>query len=169
MKNYVPKIEIVNDSSKEKNEVKKNNDLTDVKEENVKQIVAEEYLGVIQIPKINLKRYLYDIDSSQNNVNRNIEILKISDMPNVRGGNFILAGHNGNTSAGHFRNLYKLSLGDEVIINYNGVNYNYKISKIYDVLKTGSVAIKRDKSKSTITLITCLGSDRQLVIIGYLL
>lgn len=163
MENYVPKVEIV-DSSKIK--VKEESNLTKVKQ---KKLVYDEYLGVIQIPKISLKRYLYNIDSSQNNVNKNIEVLKSSDMPDVIGGNLILAGHNGNTSAGHFRNLHKLSLGDNIIINYNGVNYNYKVDKIYDVLKTGSVAIKRDKSKNTITLITCLGSDRQLVIIGYLL
>lgn len=163
MENYVPKVEIV-DSSKIK--VKEESNLTKVKQ---KKLVYDEYLGVIQIPKISLKRYLYNIDSSQNNVNKNIEVLKSSDMPDVIGGNLILAGHNGNTSAGHFRNLHKLSLGDNIIINYNGVNYNYKVDKIYDVLKTGSVVIKRDKSKNTITLITCLGSDRQLVIIGYLL
>ena len=165
MKNYEPLVKIINNSSKEGIQVneKSNSDLA-----NTKQISFNKYLGIIEIPKINLKRYLYDIDSSQNDVDKNIEILKDSDMPNVRGGNLILAGHNGNSAAGHFKNLHKVTLGDKVVINYNNINYTYEISKIYDVLKTGSVAIKRNKNKNTITLITCLGSDRQLVVIGYL-
>lgn len=165
MKNYEPLVKIINNSSKEGIQVneKSNSDLA-----NTKHISFNKYLGIIEIPKINLKRYLYDIDSSQNDVDKNIEILKDSDMPNVRGGNLILAGHNGNSAAGHFKNLHKVTLGDKVVINYNNINYTYEISKIYDVLKTGSVAIKRNKNKNTITLITCLGSDRQLVVIGYL-
>lgn len=144
------------------------NEVNDVKVEEVDQVQKENYLGIIKIPKINLQKRLYDINSYQNNVNKNIEILSDSDMPNVLGGNFILAGHNGNTAVGYFRNLHKLKLGDEVNIIYNDVNYTYEIAKIYDVFKNGKVSIKRDKSKTTITLITCLGNDRQLVVIGYL-
>lgn len=139
-----------------------------IKIEKVKNVRSDDYLGIIEIPKINLQKRLYDINSYQNDVNKNIEILDSSDMPNVLGGNLILAAHNGNTSVGYLRNLHKLKLGDEVNISYNDVNYTYEITKIYDVLKTGKVNIKRDKSKTTITLITCLGSDRQLVVIGYL-
>lgn len=139
-----------------------------IKTKKVKNVRSDDYLGIIEIPKINLQKRLYDINSYQNDVNKNIEILDSSDMPNVLGGNLILAAHNGNTSVGYFRNLHKLKLGDEVNISYNDVNYTYEITKIYDVLKTGKVNIKRDKSKTTITLITCLGSDRQLVVIGYL-
>ena len=133
-----------------------------------KKTKINDYMGIIYIPKISLKRYLYGLDSKKNNVDKNIEVLKNSDMPSVKGGNLILAGHNGNTSVGHFKNLHKLVINDEIIIYYNNIKYVYKVSKIYDVLKTGTVAIKRDKSQNTVTLITCLGNDRQLVVIGYL-
>ena len=161
MKNYTPKITI-NALEKEKTKENNNNLVTQVKRKN------DEYLGIIEIPKINLKRYLYKTTSTLNDVDKNIEVLKSSQMPDFKNGNLILAAHNGNSSVGHFRYLYKLVLGDEVIINYNNQTYVYEVSKIYDVLKTGKVAIKRDKSKNAITLITCLGSDRQLVVIGYL-
>ncbi len=133
-----------------------------------KKTKINDYMGIIYIPKISLKRYLYDLDSKKNNVDKNIEVLEGSSMPNVAGSNLILAGHNGNTAVGYFRYLYKLSLGDLITINYQGVNYNYKVAKIYDVFKTGKVNIYRDKSKKTLTLITCLGNDKQLVVIGYL-
>ncbi len=166
MKNYEPKIEIGYNTN--------NTDDKNIKEEKqtvsntLKENTSNDYLAVIEIPKISLRRYLYDVNSKQNDVDKNIEILKNSDMPSVKGGNLILAGHNGNTSVGHFKNLHKLVINDEIIIYYNNIKYVYKVSKIYDVLKTGTVAIKRDKSQNTVTLITCLGNDRQLVVIGYL-
>lgn len=125
------------------------------------------YFARILIPKIDLDNYLYPLGSDENNVDKNIEILKESSMPD-QGGNLILAAHNGLGKVAYFRNLHKLSISDEVIISYNGVDYKYVISDKYDVLKTGKVAIKRDKSRTSITLITCLGEDRQLVVIGYL-
>ena len=167
MKNYEPRVNVTiqgDDKSDKKSEAKQ----TETLKSEALKVTNDEKLGVIEIPKINLKRYLYKVDAYQNNVNKNIEVLKSSDMPDVKDGNLILAGHNGNTSVGHFRNLHKLSLADDIIVNYKGKSYNYEVSKIYDVLKTGTVAIKRDKNKNTITLITCLGSDRQLVVIGYL-
>lgn len=167
MKNYEPRVNVTiqgNDKSDKKSEAKQ----TETLKSEALKVTNDEKLGVIEIPKINLKRYLYKVDAYQNNVDKNIEVLKSSDMPDVKEGNLILAGHNGNTSVGYFRNLHNLSLGDDIIVNYKGKSYNYEVSKIYDVLKTGTVAIKRDKNKNTITLITCLGSDRQLVVIGYL-
>ena len=167
MKNYEPRVNVTiqgDDKSDKKSEAKQ----TETLKSEALKVTNDEKLGVIEIPKISLKRYLYKIEVDQNDVDKNIEVLKSSDMPDVKDGNLILAGHNGNTSVGHFRNLHKLSLGDDIIVNYKGKSYNYEVSKIYDVLKTGTVAIKRDKNKNTITLITCLGSDRQLVVIGYL-
>ena len=167
MKNYEPRVNVTiqgDDKSDKKSEAKQ----TETLKSEALKVTNDEKLGVIEIPKISLKRYLYKIEVDQNDVDKNIEVLKSSDMPDVKGGNLILAGHNGNTSVGHFRNLHKLSLGDDIIVNYKGKSYNYEVSKIYDVLKTGTVAIKRAKNKNTITLITCLGSDRQLVVIGYL-
>ena len=167
MKNYEPRVNVTiqgDDKSDKKSEAKQ----TETLKSEALKVTNDEKLGVIEIPKISLKRYLYKIEVDQNDVDKNIEVLKSSDMPDVKDGNLILAGHNGNTSVGHFRNLHKLSLGDDIIVNYKGKSYNYEVSKIYDVIKTGTVAIKRDKNKNTITLITCLGSDRQLVVIGYL-
>ena len=166
MKNYEPKIEI---SYKTNNTDDKNiKEEKQTVENTLKVNTSNDYLAVIEIPKISLRRYLYDVNSKQNDVDKNIEVLKNSDMPSVKGGNLILAGHNVHTSVGHFKNLHKLVINDEIIIYYNNIKYVYKVSKIYDVLKTGTVAIKRDKSQNTVTLITCLGNDRQLVVIGYL-
>lgn len=133
-----------------------------------KDINEEQYLAKLDIPKINISNYLYPLDSKENTVDKNIEVLKDSDMPDISNGNFILAAHNGLSKIAYFHNLDKLEIGDEVQIKYNNKKYTYIISKIYDVLKTGQIAIKRDKNKKTITLITCKGEAKQLVVIGYL-
>ncbi|MBR2707977.1 MAG: sortase [Bacilli bacterium] len=130
---------------------------------------SEEVFARVKIPKININRKLYPIDSRQNTVEKNIQILKESNMPDETNGNFILAAHSGFSSIAYFHNLDKLNIGDEVTVNYLNNDYKYIISDKYDVLKTGKVSIKRDKSRSTITMITCKGEDKQLVVIGYLI
>lgn len=131
--------------------------------------VREKYLATINVSKIGLNRPLYSLNSKLNTVDKNIEVLKSSDMPDVENGNFILAAHNGYSPISYFHNLHKLEVDDEVNVNYNRKIYTYRVSKIYDVIKTGKVSIKRDKSKTTITMITCKGDDKQLVVIGYLI
>lgn len=118
------------------------------------------YVGNISIPKIDLKRGFVSKDSKYNNVNRNIYIVPESDYPDKEGGNFILASHSGTSSISFFKNLYKLTLGDKVDITYNNKNYNYIITNIYTDLKDGDVAIKRNKNKTTLTLITCTRGDK---------
>lgn len=128
----------------------------------------EEVFASVRIPKININRNLYPINSKKNNVDKNIQIIKASNMPDVVNGNLILAAHNGFSPVAYFHNLDKLEFGDEVFINYLKKDYKYVISDKYDVIKTGKVSIKRDKNRSTITMITCKGEDKQLVVIGYL-
>lgn len=134
--------------------------------EEVKEQVKINYIAVLKIPKINLERGLVDPNSYLNNVNYNVQILKDSSMPDVNKGNLILAGHSGNSRISYFRNLDKLSLGDDVYIIYNNKTYQYKIVDIYDIEKTGTAEIIRNKNKTTLTLITCRhNTKRQIVII----
>ena len=58
----------------------------------------ESYIGYLEIPKIKFKRGFYNIDSSLNTVEANIEIIKGSTMPDVTNGNLIIAGHSGTKS-----------------------------------------------------------------------
>lgn len=135
-----------------------------------KQEINYDYIAVLEIPKINLKRGLVSTDSKYNNVNYNIKIVDGSLMPYVRNGNLILAGHNGSAYISFFKNLYKLDINDSVYVYFDGIRYEYKIADIYDVDKTGTVNISRDKNRTTITLITCkkYSKDKQTVFIGYL-
>lgn len=139
-----------------------------VKEEQKKESTYN-YIAVLEIPRIHLKRGLVAINDKNNNVNRNIEIIKGSDMPDVKNGNFVLAGHSGYSSISYFRNLNKMELNDLVYVYYNGEKFNYKITNIYDVEKTGQVSITKKNNVNTLTLITCRhNTNNQIVIIAEL-
>ena len=130
----------------------------------------EHFIAVLEIPKIKLKKGLYNIDSKLNNVDKNIKILHESNMPDIPNGNLILASHSGNSSISYFKNLNKLDINDNIIIYYNNEKYIYKLVNIYQVDKTGSIEILRNNNKRTLTLITCNKKDKtkQLVFISEL-
>lgn len=129
------------------------------------------YIAVLEIESINLKRGLVNPDSKYNNVNYNIQIMDTSNMPNVENSYLILAGHNGTSSVSFFKYLYKMNEGDLINVYYQGYKYVYQYSNSYEVDKTGIVSIVREKNKNSITLITCKknSKDKQLVFIGYLI
>lgn len=113
------------------------------------------FIGIIEIPKISVKRGFLDINSPYNSVDYNITVINSSKMPDYENGNLILAAHSGICNICYFNDLYKLSLGDSAYIYYNNIKYIYNIVNIYEVEKTGVVKIERDYKKNTLTLITC--------------
>lgn len=123
------------------------------------------YVAILKIPKINLERGLSSKDSYYNNVNRNIEILEESDLPDKEKGNVILASHSGNGRTAYFKNLYKIKNDDIVSIFYSGYEYRYKVVNSYDVDKTGTAQIVRNFEKNTLTLITCRHNTKKQIII----
>ena len=139
-----------------------------VKEEQQVENKKEEvnYIAVLKIPKIGLEKGLASKDSYWNNVNRNIQILSESDMPDVEKGNVILAGHSGNSGVSYFRKLNKLQIDDTVSISYQGKEYVYKMVNSYEIEKNGYAHILRNAEKATLTMITCKhNTNKQLVVI----
>ena len=137
--------------------------------EEVKEQVKVNYIAVLKIPKIGLERGLVDSNSYLNNVNYNLEWLDGSSMPDEEKGNVIIAGHSGSSRISYFRKLDRLVLGDDIYIIYNGKTYNYKVVDIYDIEKTGTAEIVKEKNTTTLTLITCRhGTSKQIVIVAKL-
>lgn len=141
------------------------------KEEKNDNYTYEEYLGIVDISKIGLYKGFYNKNSNLNNVKFNLYVLPESNYPDTESGNLIIAGHSGNYNNSYFANLYLLELGDTINIHYNNKNYVYKIDKTYNEEKTGRVRILRNKSKTTLTLITCTKDDNyhQTIYIAYLI
>ena len=118
------------------------------------------YLAFLEIPKINLNQGILPKTSYYNNVNYHIQILDISDLPDVINGNMVLASHSGSSNIAYFKNLYKLTKDDMAYIIYNNKKYSYQIVNIYNQVKKGSLNIYRDINKTTLTLITCTKDDK---------
>ena len=82
------------------------------------------YIAVLRIPKINFKRGLVDKEYKYKNIKYNIMIHKESDAPDKEGGNVILVAHSGTAGVSYFRNVDKLSLDDEIYLDYNSLTYS---------------------------------------------
>lgn len=129
-----------------------------------------EYIAILRIPKINLKRGLVDKNSTYNDIKYNIMIHKSSDSPSEEGGNLILLAHSGNSNISFFKYLYKMKLDDIIYLDYNNNTYKYKLINIYDIEKNGKAPIRKNTTKSSITLITCRNNtNKQIVLIGELI
>ena len=113
------------------------------------------YVAILEIPKINLKRGLVDKNSYLNNVDRNIYTLKETTYPNDESvSHILLASHSGNSSVSFFRNLKRLDNNDLIYLYYNNVKYTYEVYKHYEIEKTGTMKMDLS-SEDDITLITC--------------
>ena len=182
---FIISLDIYKSTKKEVEEVKMVDDFfieEEHSEENIPQEQPKEkdnkkssspsynYIAILEIPSIDLKRGLVDYNSRYNNVKYNIQIIEHSQMPNVENSNLILAGHNGTSGVSFFRNLYKLKEESLIYIYYDGIKYIYKLNNSYDTSKDGKVEIVRNRYKNTISLITCKRGtkDKQTVFIGYL-
>ena len=155
-------------TTEEDNNVKENEE---VKEE------IPNYIGILEIPNISLKKGFYSIDNKNNNVNKNIEILQNSDMPNVENGLFAIAGvlydikeENGQricyiygvqnnlfniTNKKIERKLYKLNKDDLIYVYYQNIKYTYQITSITRQDKQGFITISRQKDTTELLLTTC--------------
>ena len=137
-------------------------------EKEKKDYVEDNYVAVLEIPKISFKRGLYEQNNPNSVLDKNIIFLDVSDMPDKDYSRVIILGHSGNSYNSYFKNLYKLKLNDKIIMYYNNIKYTYKIKDIYEVTKNGTLALEPNKNTKTLTLVTCKGLSKQLVIISTL-
>ena len=122
------------------------------------------YNALIEIPSINLKRGVLDINNPYNKAKYNIELVK-EDSNTV-----VLAAHNGEYYNSYFGNLSKLELGDIIKYYEDGNIYEYIYSDSYEIKKDGYADLYYKNDKKSIILITCKDNtdDAQVVHIGYL-
>lgn len=121
----------------------------------------DNYIGYLEVPKVNIKRGFVSLDSKYNSVGYNVMLIEGSTMPDVKNGNLILAAHRGNSSVSFFNDLYKLERRDQAIVTYNGKKYTYELVTSYEENKDGVLTIKRNADANTLTLITCTRKNKK--------
>ena len=110
----------------------------------------------INIPKIGVYEEIYDKTSINNDIDKHVIIMKESGYPG-EGSNVIIGAHSGSGPLAYFRELDRLEIGDQIIIDYQGNKYVYIVSNIHKDDKNGRIKIKDDDS---LTLFTCYPGDK---------
>ena len=126
------------------------------KEDNTNYVIDySKYFGVLEIPRIGLKRGFYNTDSKYNDIKYNVTMVGGSQLPDEENGNLILMAHSGDAYISYFAYLWMLGIGDHAYVTYNGRKYDYQVVNIYNIEKNGVAVIRRNKERTTLTLITC--------------
>lgn len=142
-----------------------------IEEENYAVILEDHleennYFAILEIEDIALKRELYEINSEENNVDKNILVHKKSIFPGQKVSHIILAAHSGNGHNAYFKDLYKLELNDEIKLYYNDYVWTYEIEDIEYQEKTGILYL-HEEEMDMITLITCTKNNSTTQTIYY--
>ena len=125
-------------------------------------IITNEFIGFLEIPRISFNRGFLHRDAEHNYVEKNIYVVETSQMPDVENGNLIIAAHSGSGWRAFFRYLHRVELGDYAHVHFNGIKYTYQVVDIYEYPKEGTVTIRRNSNRNTLTLITCTENSDEL-------
>jgi len=128
--------------------------------EKINTVAKEKELMTLEIPKINFTGKIYNKNSKLNNIDKNIIIMKESDMPDKESGIIIIGGHSGIGKYAYFKYLNKLEIDDIVIINYLNKKYYYKVIEFHLDSKDGSISINNMNKKNKLFLFTCNPNDK---------
>lgn len=128
-----------------------------------KRDIEEDILFYIYIPKINLKRPVYNIGSNLNNVDYNVQILDGSDISNNL---LFLAAHSGGGVASYFDRLVELEIGDIILIDSKDNQRHFVVEELFYIPKSGYLEYSSSDVCNILYLITCSleYSNRQLVV-----
>lgn len=131
-------------------------------------IDKDEELFVIDIPRIGLRRNVYNIGSKNNNVDYNIELL---DTSNIENDLYFLASHSGSSRASYFDDLIYLEVGDLISLKNKDNVLIFVVKDMYYIDKSGYFNVSYNKKGKELFLITCSLNyiNRQFIVISELI
>lgn len=127
-------------------------------------ITTQEPIMILDIPKINFKGNIYNVHSELNDIDKNIIIMKDSDMPDEKNSILIIGGHSGYGKYAYFDNLKELKKDDNVSLTYKNKKYNYKIINHYLDSKDGCISVNNYKDKNILILYTCYTDKKNYLV-----
>lgn len=132
-----------------------------------KSINGYKPIALIEIPSINLSQGLVE-GMSDNVLQYYLGHFEDSAKPGEKG-NFVVAGHRVSDYSEAFVNLYKVELGDDIIVKANKKEYIYKIDENF-IVDPSRVDVLDKTDDATITLITCtVGAKERVIVKGKLI
>ena len=121
-------------------------------------------IAYLSIPKISLFNVPIEYGTNKNLLSKAIGLFENS---NIDGGNVCLAAHNRSKTVSYFRNLWKLSTGDEIILKTKAKFTTYTVMFKTEVLSNDWTYLQNEK-EDYITCITCIDNkpNKRLCIRG---
>lgn len=129
---------------------------------NLEEVNGYTPIAMMEIPSIKLSQALVEGISD--------DVLKyfLGHFPESAGpgekGNFSVAGHRVSDYTDAFINLYKVKVGDEVIVKTNEKKYTYVVEENF-IVDPEEVEVLDNTKDSTMTLVTCTVGAKQRVIV----
>ena len=139
-----------------------NNTVKKINKEIVNEYMGYKVVAQLEIASIDLNTYV--LENNQNALNKSPIHFWGVNVNNI--GNCCIAGHNFNKK-NMFKNLYKLKIGDEIILsdNKNGT-VSYKVYGKDVVLPEDTQCVSQyTKGRREITLVTCTNDSSHRIII----
>lgn len=117
----------------------------------------------IYIPRIKLRKSVYNIDSGLNDVAYNVEILRSSSIQDDL---YFLAAHSGSGSVSYFDNLICMEKGDIIYIFIGDRKRIFVVDALFYIQKNGYFYVDYGSGGKELFLITCSLKyvNRQLVV-----
>lgn len=113
----------------------------------------------ISIPKLKIKNAI--VSTSDTDVAKHLVNYGGTAIPPDKG-NAVIFGHSSlpqlfdeKNYKTIFATLYKISIGDEIIVNTGGINYRYKVENITVVDPDNTTVLEQNYDGSFLTLVTC--------------
>ena len=124
-------------------------------------------VAIMEIPSIKLKQPVVD-GITEDVIKYFLGLFPESAMPGEVG-NFAVAGHRVSDFTDAFINLYKVKVGDEVIVTTKDGRFTYEVDNSF-IVDPDQVEVLDDADYEKMTLITCtIGSKRRVVVTGKLI
>ena len=115
----------------------------------------ENIIGSLYIEKINIKLPIYLGATKENLLKGASHLINTSFPLGEKDSNVVIAGHRGLIRNKMFRNIDKLEIGDEVVINTPWDELRYEVCETKIINPNDFEKIKIQKDKDLVTLITC--------------
>ncbi|MDH2336874.1 class D sortase [Clostridium perfringens] len=119
-------------------------------------------IGILNIPKINLEIGIIE-GVSYEDIKYVVGHFPGAPMPGEKG-NFSIAGHRISYFGQAFKDIDKLEKGNKVKVTYNGKEYTYEVTDMYEVTPNETEALNPTKD-ATITIVTCTTDAKNRVIV----
>lgn len=119
---------------------------------------------IIYLPKIKVRAEVVK-GTTTSLLKKGPGLYEKSPLPSENGGNVCIAGHR-TTYGAWFRNVDKLKAGDDIILEFQGLNYNYKVEKVF-IVASNDWSVTKPVGYSALTLTSChpLHSSRQRIVV----